>query len=257
MPDRDQTLPGGAEVQLQAVRVGLRFGQLPPVLEDVDFTLRAGEFASLVGPSGCGKTSILRMIAGLASPTSGTLQVTGRPRTAFVFQEPNLLPWRSVVENIRLPLELLGVPRGEQPAIIERSLSLIGLRPADHQKYPRMLSGGMRMRVSLARALATAPEILLLDEPFAALDDMLRQQLNEELLRIWQQQGWSALFVTHNVSEAVFLSRRVLIMRAHPGQIAEEVEVPFPYPRSPALRGDAHFAELCSHVSQCLRALAS
>jgi NitT/TauT family transport system ATP-binding protein len=247
--------------QLVAESVGLQFGDQPPVLDRVSFSLAAGEFVSIVGPSGCGKTTILKMIAGLVSPTAGRLIVTGRPgegqpRTGFVFQEPNLLPWRTVVDNIRLPLELHHVPRQRQQAVIQETLQLIGLRPHDHQKYPRMLSGGMRMRVSLARALATSPEILLLDEPFAALDDMLRQQLNEDLLRIWLDQRWTGLFVTHNVAEAVFLSQRILVMRAHPGTIAEIVEVPFPYPRLPALRGDARFADVAAHTSQLLRSLA-
>ena len=263
MPAADRTLPNppvlpsGDCAQLHAESVGLRYGEHPPVLEGVDFCLAAGQFVSIVGPSGCGKTSILKMIAGLTAPTTGRLQVAGHPRTAFVFQEPNLLPWRTVVENIRLPLELQHLPRQSQEAAIQETLKIIGLKPVDHQKYPRMLSGGMRMRVSLARALATSPEILLLDEPFAALDDILRQQLNEDLLRIWLDQRWTALFVTHNVTEAVFLSQRILVMSAHPGRISDVVEVPFPYPRLPDLRGDARFAGVAADISQRLRALAT
>lgn len=239
--------------QLTVKSVGVCFDDHPPVLEAVDFSVRGGEFVSLVGPSGCGKTTILRLIAHLAEPTTGRVEVVGAPRTAFVFQEPNLLPWRSVVDNIRLPLELLGVPRGAQQRPIEDSLRMIGLQRSDYGKYPRMLSGGMKMRVSLARAMVTNPGILLLDEPFAALDDMLRQQLNEELLTIWQAYHWTAVFVTHNVAEAVFLSQRVLIMRAHPGRIWESVAIPFAYPRPGALRGTAEFAGLTGHISQRLR----
>ncbi len=245
-------LQHGAE-QLSMQSVGVRFDGHPPALEAVDFSVHKGEFVSIVGPSGCGKTTILRLIAHLTEPTTGRVEVCDSPRTAYVFQEPNLLPWRSVIDNIRLPLELLGLPRPDQQPSIEDSLRLIGLQAADYRKYPRMLSGGMKMRVSLARAMVTKPGILLLDEPFAALDDMLRQQLNEDLLAIWQDQQWTALFVTHNVVEAVFLSQRVLIMSAHPGRITESVEVPFAYPRQPALRGQAEFAQLADDISQRLR----
>lgn len=193
------------------------------------------------------------MVAGLAKPTSGRLTVADAARTAFVFQEPNLLPWRNVVANIRLPLELHGVPPADHERAIQESLALLGLSDADHAKFPRMLSGGMKMRVSLGRALVTHPEILLLDEPFAALDDMLRQQLNEDLLRIWARQKWTAVFVTHNVAEAVFLSQRILIMDTRPGRIAATVDVPFAYPRSPALRGDAEFAQLTMDVTRHIR----
>ena len=212
--------------------VGVQFPGHPPVLSGVDFSVRRGEFVSLVGPSGCGKTTILRLIAHLCGPSQGRLTISQASRTAYVFQEPTLLPWRNVRDNIRLPLELLRTPRSQQEAAVEDSLQRIGLRATDGGKYPRMLSGGMKMRVSLARALVTHPDILLLDEPFAALDDMLRQQLNEDLLSIWQEQRWTALFVTHNVAEAVFLSQRVLIMSAHPGRIVEAIEIPFGYPRA-------------------------
>lgn len=243
-----------AESSLLAMQsVAVRFADHPPVLEDLDFAVGHGQFVSLVGPSGCGKTTLLRLIAHLAEPTAGRVVVQDAPRTAFVFQEPNLLPWRNVVDNIRLPLELLRIPGRDQRPAVDESLRMIGLRRSDHGKYPRMLSGGMRMRVSLARALVTRPHILLLDEPFAALDDMLRQQLNEELLRIWQAQQWTALFVTHNVAESVFLSQRVLVMSAHPGQIVAEVPIPFPYPRAPDLRGDPEFARLAARISQQLR----
>lgn len=240
-----------AHVRLQSV--GVQFPGHPPVLSGVDFAVRRGEFVSLVGPSGCGKTTILRLIAHLCAPSQGSLTIAQASRTAYVFQEPTLLPWRNVRDNIRLPLELLRTTRSQQEAAVEESLQRIGLRVVDGSKFPRMLSGGMKMRVSLARALVTQPEILLLDEPFAALDDMLRQQLNEDLLSIWHGQRWTALFVTHNVAEAVFLSQRVLVMRAHPGCIVEDVEIPFGYPRLAALRGEAAFAALTQRISQRLR----
>ncbi len=207
----------------------------------------------MIGPSGCGKTSILRLVAGLETPSRGQVQVSGRPRIAYVFQDPNLLPWRTVAGNIRLPLELMRVPRAQSDQAVLDCLTRVGLQLRDAGKYPRMLSGGMRMRVSLARALVTRPDILLLDEPFAALDEMLRQQLNEDLLRIWEQQRPTALFVTHNVSEAVFLSQRVLVMQAHPGRIVRQVDVPFAAPRQMTLRDTAPFWQLTAEISQWLR----
>ncbi len=253
-PDRNAK---ETELGLAFESVSVCFHAHAPVLSGVNVAVHAGQFLSIVGPSGCGKTTILRLAAGLMAPTDGRVRIVGRPRTAFVFQEPNLLPWRTVTGNIRLPLELLRVPRSEQDQAIRESLALIGLKPADENKYPRMLSGGMKMRVSLARAMVTRPDILLLDEPFAALDDMLRQQLNEELLRIWSQQGWTALFVTHNVSEAVFLSQQVLVMQTHPGRIVDVVDIPFAYPRAPSLRGNAQYARISAHISQRLREYAA
>ena len=231
-------------------------------LHDVSFSLGKGEFVALVGPSGCGKSTLLRLIAGLLAPTHGSLSIAGVPtsetihrerRTGFVFQDHRLLPWRDATENIRLPMELGGTARSIQDDRIAKSLQLVGLSNADAAKYPHMLSGGMRMRVSLARALATAPELLLLDEPFGALDDFLRQQLNEELSRIWLRQRWTAVFVTHNVSEAVFLSQRILVMTRAAGTIAHEIPVPFAYPRSGRLRAEAAFARLAGEVSACLQ----
>eukprot|EP00913_Durusdinium_trenchii_P023450 g22028.t1 len=242
--------------------VGKTFEGGHAAVRNASFQINAGEFVSIVGPSGCGKSTLLRMIAGLIEPSAGELRVDGRPaaetrstvgKTAFVFQDPRLLPWRTVSANIGLPLELGVSRRADHKQLIERNLSLIGLQPQDAAKLPRMLSGGMRMRVSLARALVTEPRLLLLDEPFGALDDILRQQLNEELLRLWSQQRWTGVFVTHNVAEAVFLSRRVFVMSSTPGTIAAEVAVPFEDPRTPALRADAAFARLTGEVAEHLR----
>ncbi len=244
-----------------ADRVGMAFGGLA-TLTDVSLRVPAGQFVSLIGPSGCGKSTLLRLIAGLLEPTSGRLTVQDLPpatarrtavRVAFVFQDATLLPWRTVVENIRLPLELLQTPRAEHAGLIDRSLELIGLRPEDRGKRPRNLSGGMRMRVSLARALVTDPRVLLLDEPFAALDDMLRQQLNEDLVRIWSERQWTGLFVTHNVAEAVFLSQRIVVMSSRPGRIAADIPIHLPYPRTADLRGSAEFARLTADISRQLR----
>jgi NitT/TauT family transport system ATP-binding protein len=224
-----------------------------PVLERVDLKIADGEFVSLVGPSGCGKSTALRLMAGLLEPNAGTVERSEDSRVALVFQEPNLLPWRTVEENIRLPLELLGVEGTEARQRVGESLELISFGSADAVKRPRELSGGMRMRVSLARALVTRPEVLLLDEPFAALDDLLREQLNEELLEIHSARGTTAVFVTHNVSEAVFLADRVVVMPATTGDEFVHVPVGFSRPRNAALRATADFAQLAGHVSTTLR----
>jgi NitT/TauT family transport system ATP-binding protein len=246
--------------------LAMSFGTQQLALHGVSCDVREGEFVALLGPSGCGKSTFLRLIAGLMHYTSGTLTVAGAlpedarrstQRVAFVFQEPNLLPWRTVATNIGLPLELRGASAGERARRVQDSLALIGLKPEDARKRPRNLSGGMRMRVSLARALVTQPDVLLLDEPFAALDDVLRQQLNEELVRIWLARQWTGLFVTHNVAEAVFLSQRVLVMSHRPGSIVADVRVPFDYPREPVLRAAPEFARLCGELSSRLREFAS
>ena len=245
-----------------AENVGMTFDGEHEAVRDVSLQIRAGEFVSIVGPSGCGKSTLLRMIAGLIEPISGTLFVDDKPasearkangRTAFVFQDPRLLPWRTVGANVALPLELARQSPAQRDTAVKTSIEMVGLTAGDEAKFPRMLSGGMRMRVSLARALVTQPRLLLLDEPFGALDDILRQQLNEELLRLWSEQRWTSVFVTHNVAEAVFLSQRVLVMSPSPGTIAAEIAVPFDGPRTPALRADAAFARLTGEVAELLR----
>lgn len=247
---------------IAADALGMAFSTATPILKDLDFRIQGGEFVSLVGPSGCGKSTLLRLIAGLLAPTAGRLTVGGArasepqpggPQAGFVFQDPTLLPWRDVRTNIRLPLELRKQWHAGRQSEVDSLLDLIGLNAADARKRPRMLSGGMRMRVSLARALVTQPDLLLLDEPFAALDDMLRQSLNVDLQRIWTARGCCAVFVTHNVAEAVFLSQRILVMDTRPGTITAEIEIPFGYPRTPDLRASAEFAELTGQVSRALR----
>lgn len=217
--------------------------------------LESGQFVSLVGPSGCGKSTLLRMVAGLDRPTQGEINLSDTPdqgprpiERAFVFQDPTLVPWRTAWENARLPLELRARLTPADMQTIEAALRLVGLTDEDFRKFPRMLSGGMRMRVSLARALVTRPNILLLDEPFAALDDLLRNQLNDQLLEIWGQQKWTGLFVTHNVPEAVYLSQRILVMQSRPGRIEADLAVPFAYPREPHLRTTSEFAAFCGEV---------
>ncbi|MEO8496118.1 MAG: ABC transporter ATP-binding protein [Planctomycetota bacterium] len=247
---------------IQLDNASLVYDAATPVLEGISLAVAQGEFVSLLGPSGCGKSSLLRLITGLVEPSRGKVSVDGQPARRFrqtvggvslVFQEPRLLPWRNVRRNIALPLELSRVEAADQQALVEASLELIGLRQLDAAKYPRMLSGGMRMRVALARALVTKPSVLLLDEPFSALDDLLRQQLNEELLRIWGARRPTTVFVTHNISEAIFLSQRVVVMASQPGRIKAAVEVPFDYPRSHTLRATSEFGNLVGEVGELLR----
>lgn len=244
-----------------ARNIEMRFASAPAVLNDVFFTIGEGEFVSLIGPSGCGKSTLLRLLAGLTVSTGGELTVAGvapevarreRHNVAFVFQDANLLPWRNVEENVRLPLELQRSANARQDALIRDRLRLVGLTDADAAKRPHMLSGGMKMRVSLARALVTKPDLLLLDEPFAALDDLMRQQLNDDVSRIWQTERSTAVFVTHNVAEAVYLSQRIFVMNRSPAKIAHQVDVPFPFPRSQQLRSTAEFAELTGRVMNLL-----
>ncbi len=223
-------------------------------------SLRAEEedFISLIGPSGCGKSTLLRMLAGLTDTSSGTISIDGmtpanaREITSFVFQDATLLPWRTVEKNVSLVLELENVLQPQRKARIDAMLKLVGLTDvAKH--YPRQLSGGMKMRVSIARALATTPRLLLMDEPFGALDEITRNYLNEELLRLKKEQRWTTFFVTHSVSEAVFLSNRILIMSSQGGQIAREVRIPLAMPRTAALRSQPEFLRLVGEVSTALR----
>jgi len=243
---------------VSASNLGKRFASGVEALARVDLEIRRGEFVSIVGPSGCGKSTLLRLVAGLTRPTDGSLTVDGqsplearrtRQELAYVFQEATLLPWRTVAQNVALPLEL----RGQQDsAAVDQVLELVGL--ADFARaYPRQLSGGMRMRVSIARALITRPDLLLLDEPFGALDEITRQRLNEELLRLWESERWTGLFVTHSVYEAVFLSQRVLVMSARPGRLIADIAVPFAHPRLPDLRTAPEFNRLAGEVSRQLQ----
>lgn len=257
----DATLATEAPL-IDARQVTMSYGPTRPVLEGVTCQVGRGEFVAMLGPSGCGKSTLLRLVAGLIAPTAGSLTLAGvepaearrtSQRVAFVFQEPNLLPWRNVSANIALPLELAGASRKDHDNAVQGILPLIGLTSDDARKRPRNLSGGMRMRVSLARALVTKPDLLLLDEPFAALDDVLRQQLNEDLVRIWREGGWTGMFVTHNVAEAVFLASRVLVMSSRPGRLIADLRIPFDYPREPGLRAEPAFARLCADLSQQLR----
>jgi NitT/TauT family transport system ATP-binding protein len=245
-------------VELQEVLK--RFGDGPLVLDRVSFAAQPGDFVSLIGPSGCGKSTLLRLIAGLTPLTSGSLAVDGRSPDAaaadlaFVFQEATLLPWLTVAANIELPLSLRGIAPPERSATRRRVLELVRL-PEKADAYPRQLSGGQKMRVSIARALALSPKILLLDEPFGALDEMTREHLNEELLAIRERHAWTAFFVTHSVAEAVFLSNRICVMSANPGHVHTEIPVPFPYPRTEETRLSRPYHDLVADVSRILRSV--
>jgi NitT/TauT family transport system ATP-binding protein len=227
-------------------------------LGPLDLDIARGEFVSLLGPSGCGKSTALRVIAGLASPTSGSVEVShhagdGRPghSIGFVFQEPTLMPWTTVAENVRLPLKLANVAASESDARIAEALSRVGLSDfAD--AYPRELSGGMKMRVSLARALVTDPDILLMDEPFAALDEITRFRLNNDLLTLWRKLNKTVIFVTHSVFESVYLSQRVVVMTQRPGRVCADISIEALEPRTEAFRTSAAYGEYCRKVSAAL-----
>ena len=206
----------------------------------VDLTIEEGEFVTLLGPSGCGKSTLLKMVAGLLEPTDGRLHLWRKPvaqleesgkKMAFVFQSPTLMPWASVQTNVRLPLDLAGVPRAEADARVTEALALVGLSKFAHA-LPRALSGGMQMRVSIARGLVTQPDLLLMDEPFGALDEITRHKLDADLLDLWRKKKLTVIFVTHSIHEAVFLSSRVVMMAARPGRVVEEFRIDAPYPRT-------------------------
>ena len=216
-------------------------------LSGLDLAVREHEFVGVVGPSGCGKSTALRLIAGLATASAGAVAKTRRP-IGFVFQEPTLMPWATVFDNVRLPLGLAGRPAADSRAKIDETLAMVGL-DGFSGAYPRELSGGMKMRVSIARALVTEPSLLLLDEPFAALDEITRMRLNDDLLALWRAQRWTVVFVTHSVFESVYLSSRVLVMTARPGRIVAEIAIPRPYPRDTGFRMSEDYNGYCRAVS--------
>ncbi len=206
--------------------VAKQFSNGTQALRDLSFDVSPGEFVSLLGPSGCGKSTALRLTAGLLAPDAGTVDFpSGRPETGFVFQEPTLMPWADALTNARLPLDLQNAPRGQANARAAAVLARMGLGGFE-RALPRELSGGMKMRVSLARALVAQPQLLLLDEPFAALDEITRAQLGDDLLRLWREDGLTVLFVTHSVSESVYLSQRVLVLSPRPGRITADIALP-------------------------------
>jgi NitT/TauT family transport system ATP-binding protein len=220
-------------------------------LAATELSVATGEFISLIGPSGCGKSTLLRLAAGLLEPTAGTIARAEDVSLGFVFQSPTLMPWADVRRNVRLPLELAGVENADTK--VTDALRTVGLAEFD-RAYPRELSGGMQMRVSIARALVTEPRLLLMDEPFGALDEITRERLDDELLALWAQRHLTVLFVTHNIYEAVYLSTRVLVMSPRPGRITAQLRIDEPYPRTDALRVTERFVRQCQHLSDLMAA---
>jgi NitT/TauT family transport system ATP-binding protein len=232
-------------------RVSKRFPDGTVALAGVDLSVAPGEFVSVVGPSGCGKSTLLRIASGLTAASDGEVAVH-TDKLGYVFQDPTLLPWRTVQANVELLAELDGLPKQERRRRADEAIRLVGL--GDFARHrPRTLSGGMRMRVSLARSLTLQPGLFLFDEPFGALDEITRERLNDELLQLFLSQGFTALFVTHSVTEAVFVSTRVVVMSGRPGRVIGDFPVPFEYPRPPGLRFEEQFAHLAGEVSACLR----
>ena len=235
-------------------------------LQPVNLSVQEGEFVTLLGPSGCGKSTLLKMVAGLLEPSDGRLLLWRKPvaqlegsghRLAFVFQSPTLMPWATVQANVRLPLDLAGVPRAEADARVKDALATVGLTRFA-TALPRALSGGMQMRVSIARGLVTQPDLLLMDEPFGALDEITRHKLDGELLGLWAQKKLTVIFVTHSIHEAVFLSTRVVMMAARPGRVVEELHIDEPYPRSADFMVSPQFSRYAKQLQDSLlRASAS
>ena len=259
MPDSSPAKPFSSGAPVVALRsVGKSFANGMVALERLNLDVRPGEFVSLLGPSGCGKSTALRIIAGLSEPTSGRIEwlqagaanADGPRRLGFVFQEPTLMPWATVAANVQLPLKLAGAAATAKPRV-DAALARVGL--ADFaQSYPRELSGGMKMRASIARALVTEPSLLLMDEPFAALDEITRFRLNNDLLALWQSLGKTVVFVTHSVFESVYLSQRVIVMTPRPGRVFTELVIDAPYPRDERFRTSADYAGYCRRASEAL-----
>lgn len=231
--------------------VSMTFPDGTRALEEVSFSLGAGEFVTVVGPSGCGKSTLLRIASNLEKNTGGTCTVD-RESIGYVFQDPTLMQWRTVQRNVELIAELHNIPSMERSRRAAEAIERVGLKGFE-DKYPRQLSGGMRMRASLARSLVMQPKVFLFDEPFGALDEITRERLNDEVLDLFGREGFAGLFITHSITEAVYMSTKVLVMSARPGRIVATFDVPFGYPRSHDLRYTPEFAELCGEISHALR----
>jgi len=263
-PERALPASGGCPDDVLVSLRGVRkvFPNATIALEGFDLDVGSGEFLTLLGASGCGKSTVLRILAALTEPTSGRVQrsgavaAAGQGRIGFVFQEPTLMPWATVTANVALPLRLLRGARAGPAPSVDEALALVGLSEF-RAAYPRELSGGMKMRVSIARALVTGPSLLLMDEPFAALDEITRFRLNNDLLALWQSLRKTVVFVTHSVFESVYLSSRIVVMASRPGRVFTDIRIDAPYPRDERFRTSSEYAALCRTVSQALgRAMA-
>jgi len=229
----------------------MTFDEGTKALDNVSLSINAGEFVTVVGPSGCGKSTLLRIASNLEANTGGTCTID-RNSIGYVFQDATLMPWRTVARNVELIAELHKLNKSERQKLAAEAIDLVGLNGFE-DKYPRQLSGGMRMRASLARSLVMKPKVFLFDEPFGALDEITRERLNDELLRLFQHEGFAGLFITHSITEAVYMSTKVLVMSARPGKIIATFDVPFAYPRTHDLRYEPEFGELCGKISHALR----
>ena len=236
---------------LSFIDVGMTFPDGTRALGGTSFSVSPGEFVPVVGPSGCGKSTLLRIASNLETATEGSCDVD-RDSIGYVFQDATLLPWRTVWKNVELIAELHGIDKEERERRVRGVIDLVGLSGFE-DKYPKQLSGGMKMRASLARSLVMKPRVFLFDEPFGALDEITRERLNDELLRLFQLEGFAGLFITHSIAEAVYMSTKVLVMSSRPGRIVASFDVPFSYPRAHSLRYEPKFAELCGEVSAALR----
>jgi NitT/TauT family transport system ATP-binding protein len=232
-------------------QVGMIFPDGTEAVREASFTVNRGEFVTVVGPSGCGKSTLLKIASGLLEPTRGAVTVD-RDRLGYVFQDATLLQWRTVQRNVELLAELHGLPKAERHRLAAEAIKTVGLTGFENH-YPKALSGGMKMRASLARTLTLKPPVFLFDEPFGAVDEITREHLNEETQRLFTTEGFAGLFITHSISEAVFLSTRVLVMSARPGRMVAEFAIPFDFPRTPELRFTAEFARISGEISQELR----
>ncbi len=247
-----------APVAVELRGVSKTYGSGTQALLPVNLTVRAGEFVTLLGPSGCGKSTLLKIVAGLLAPTAGQVLLWGQAGAgvektlSFVFQEATLMPWADVQSNVRLPLDLAKLPRSDADARVRSALQLVGLE-GFARSLPRELSGGMQMRVSIARGLVTQPQLLLMDEPFGALDEITRNRLDSDLLALWQAQHLSVIFVTHSIHEAVFLSNRVVVMAARPGRVVDELTIAEPFPRQPAFRVSTAFSRYAQQLQESLQ----
>lgn len=254
----ESSAPAAAVPAIEVLSAEKIYSNGTRALLPVNLTINQGEFVTLLGPSGCGKSTLLKMVAGLVEPTDGKLLLWRRDSRekaqvplSFVFQEATLMPWSNVHSNVRLPLDLAGVPRAEANTRVSEALELVGLGKFA-KVLPRELSGGMQMRVSIARGLVTRPKLLLMDEPFGALDEITRNKLDSDLLRLWREQGLTVVFVTHSIHEAVFLSQRVIMMAARPGRVVEDISISEPFPRDDDFRVSATFARYAKQLQDSL-----